>query len=109
MYSPIILRCHADTEYFLQLQRLESKSQVVTKISLRVVHLNSSELFRLHAAGHFFLWQKHCRFQLISSASDQLEVVSSFESHLLGELRAKRLGPPGGGLLDFWNRVANVK
>ena len=71
MYSPIISRCHADTEYFLQLQSLKSKSQVVSNIGLRMVchnsgelfHLhvarvvcyNSGELFHLHAAGHFSL------------------------------------------------------
>ena len=61
-------------QYFLQLQR----------------H-NSSELFYLQAAGHFSL-QKHCRFKLIFSVSDRLEIVASFESHLPGELlRANRL------------------
>ena len=59
MYSPIILRCrsyyHADTEYFLQLQRLKSKPQVVSNIGLRVVCYYSGELFHLHAAGHFSL------------------------------------------------------
>ena len=76
--------CHADTEYFLQLQRLKSKSQVVSNISLRMVRNNSGELFHLHAGGHFSL-AKTLRFQLISSASYRLETVSSFEYHLLGE------------------------
>ena len=47
--------CHADTEYFLQLQRLKSNSKVVSNISLRVVCHNSGELFHLDAAGHFSL------------------------------------------------------
>ena len=46
-----------------------------------MVRHNSDDLFHLQAAGHFSL-QKHCRFQLISSASDPLEVVSSFESQI---------------------------
>ena len=65
----------------IQLQKLRSKSQAASSIGLTVVHHNSVELFHLQAAGHFSL-AKHCRFQLISSTSDQLEVVSSFESHL---------------------------
>ena len=56
-----------------------------SSIGLTVVRHNSGELFHLQAAGHFSL-QKHCRFQLISSASDRLEIVSSFEFHLPGEL-----------------------
>ena len=59
-------------------------------MGLTVVRHNSVELFHLQAAGHLSL-QKHCRFRLISSASDRLEVVSSFESHVPGELRANRL------------------
>ena len=50
-------------------------------IGLTVVRHNSGDLFHLQAAGHFSL-QKHRRFQLISSASDRLEVVSSFESQI---------------------------
>ena len=56
-----------------------------SSIGLTVVRHNSGELFHLQAAGHFSL-QKLCRFQLISSASDRLEIVSSFESHLSEEL-----------------------
>ena len=48
-------------------------------IGLTVVRHNSADLFHLQAAGHFS-FQKHWRFQLMSSASDWLEVVSSFES-----------------------------
>ena len=47
--------CHADSEYFLQLQRLKSKLQVVSNIGLRVPCYNYGELFRLHATGHFSL------------------------------------------------------
>ena len=83
MYSLKILRCpsycYADTsEYFFQRQRLKRSH---SSIGLTVVHHNSGDLFHLQAAGHFSL-QKHCRFQLISSASDRLEVVSSFESQI---------------------------
>ena len=83
MYSLKILRCrsycYADTsEYFLQWQRLKRSH---SSIGLTVVHHNSGDLFHLQAAGHFSL-QKHCHFQLISSASDRLEVVSSSESQI---------------------------
>ena len=83
MYSLNILRCpsycYADTsKYFLQGQRLKRSH---SSIGLTVVCHNSGDLFHLQAAGHFSL-QKHCCFQLISSASDRLEVVSSFESQI---------------------------
>ena len=83
MYSLKILSCpsycYADTsEYFLQGQRLKRSH---SSIGLTVVHHNSDDLFHLQAAGHFS-FQKHCRFQLISSASDRLEVVPSFESQI---------------------------
>ena len=83
MYYLKILRCpsycFADTsEYFLQRQRLKRSH---SSIGLTVVRHYSGDLFHLQAAGHFSL-QKHCQFQLISSASERLEVVSSFESQI---------------------------
>ena len=88
-----------------------------------MVRHNSGNLFHLQAALYFSL-QKHCRFQLISSASDQLEVVSSFECkiqvinqflvyllcipslHYSAEIG---LHVPGSLKEQFWTRSGSLK
>ena len=83
-----VLAQSADTECFLQLKRLKSKSHVDSSNDMRLTHYNSSELFHPVALLHL---AKTFPVSAQIQASNRLKVVSGFEFHLFGDLRPNRL------------------